>query len=75
MSLYLQFIKGFDPRVVGLILVVQTVFMVIMSPIAGRLSDKIEPGKLASLGMGIILVIFAVYLGQLNLIHKIIQNS
>ena len=27
--------------------------MVIMSPIAGRLSDKFDPGKLASLGMAI----------------------
>lgn len=53
LSLYLQYIKGFDPKVTGLVLVVQTVFMVIMSPIAGRLSDKFDPGKLASLGMAI----------------------
>lgn len=53
LSLYLQFIKGFDPQVAGLILVVQTVFMVIMSPIAGRLFDKLEPRKIASLGMAI----------------------
>ncbi len=62
LSLYLQFIKGFDPNVTGLILVVQTVFMVIISPIVGKLSDKFDPGKLASLGMGIItigLLIFA----------------
>jgi len=50
-SLYLQFIKGFSPEIAGLVLVVQTVFMVLMSPIAGRLSDKFDPGKLASLGM------------------------
>lgn len=56
MSLYLQFIKGFNPNITGLILVVQTVFMVIMSPIAGKLSDRFEPGKLASLGMGLITV-------------------
>lgn len=70
LSLYLQFIKGFDPRVVGLILAVQTVFMVIMSPIAGRLSDKVEPRKLASLGMGIItigLVIFALITAETSL--------
>ncbi|MGZ7116707.1 MAG: MFS transporter [Methanobacterium sp.] len=70
LSLYLQFIKGLDPRVVGLILVVQTVFMVIMSPIAGKLSDRIEPRKLASLGMGIItigLVIFALITAQTSL--------
>jgi MFS family permease len=62
LSLYLQFIKGFDPNVAGLILVVQTFFMVIISPFAGRLSDKFEPGKIASIGMAVItigLLIFA----------------
>jgi EmrB/QacA subfamily drug resistance transporter len=70
LSLYLQFIKGFDPEVAGLILVVQTVFMVIMSPIAGRLSDKFDPGKLASLGMAITtigLVIFALITDETSL--------
>ncbi|MDI6645343.1 MAG: MFS transporter [Methanobacteriaceae archaeon] len=70
LSLYLQFIKGFDPKVAGLILAVQTIFMVIMSPIAGRLSDKIEPRKLASLGMGIItigLLIFALITEETSL--------
>jgi EmrB/QacA subfamily drug resistance transporter len=62
LSLYLQFIKGFDPEVAGLILVVQTFFMVTISPIAGRLSDKFDSGKLASAGMAMItigLLIFA----------------
>ena len=62
LSLYLQYIKGLDPNITGLILVVQTVLMVLISPFAGRLSDKFDPGKLASLGMGLItmgLVIFA----------------
>ena len=70
LSLYLQFIKGFDPRIAGLILAIQTVFMVIMSPIAGRLSDKIEPRKLATLGMAIItigLLIFALITAETSL--------
>lgn len=53
LSLYLQYIKGFDPRAAGLILATQTFFMAIMSPLAGRLSDRFEPRKLASLGMTI----------------------
>jgi EmrB/QacA subfamily drug resistance transporter len=61
MSLYLQFIKGFDPEVAGLILAVQTIFMVIMSPIAGRLSDRFEPGKLASIGMAIITIAMIIF--------------
>lgn len=62
LSLYLQFIKGFEPNIAGLVLVVQTFFMVVISPIAGRLSDKFDAGKLASIGMAIItvgLLIFA----------------
>ncbi|MGF7119254.1 MFS transporter [Methanobacterium oryzae] len=70
LSLYLQFIKGFDPQIAGLILAVQTIFMVIMSPIAGRLSDKFDPGKLASLGMMIVtlgLLIFALITDETSL--------
>jgi len=42
LSLYLQYIKGLDPKITGLILVVQTVFMVLISPFAGRLSDRYD---------------------------------
>ena len=53
LSLYLQYIKGFDPRVAGLVLATQTIFMALVSPVAGRLSDKYESRKLASIGMAI----------------------
>lgn len=62
LSLYLQYIKGLDPRGAGLILAVQTFCMALMSPIAGRLSDKYESRILASIGMAMItvgLIIFA----------------
>ena len=61
LSLYLQFIKGFDPEVAGLIMAVQPVFMVIMSPMAGRLSDRFDPVKLASLGMAIITIAMIIF--------------
>lgn len=51
MSLYLQNVKGFDPQTAGLILVAQPVVMAAFSPVAGRLSDKIEPRVVASAGM------------------------
>lgn len=51
LSLYLQYIKGFTPEQSGLILMVQAVVMIICAPIAGSLSDKIEPFIVASLGM------------------------
>jgi EmrB/QacA subfamily drug resistance transporter len=53
MSLYLQYIKGFTPQNAGLIIMLQPVIMMIFAPIAGRLSDKKNPGKIASAGMGI----------------------
>lgn len=74
LSLYLQYIKGLTPEVTGLILVVQTVFMMALSPVAGRLSDKFDPGKLASLGMTIIacgLLIFA-FINQDTSLYMII---
>ena len=51
LSLYLQYIKALDPLSAGLILVAQPVMMAIFAPIAGRLSDKFLPQKLAALGM------------------------
>jgi len=53
LSLYLQSAKGLSPQQAGLILVVQPATMALFSPLAGRLSDRIEPRVLASLGMGL----------------------
>ena len=53
LSLYLQYIKGLDPQSTGLILVAQPVVMAVFAPIAGRLSDRILPQKLASMGMAL----------------------
>lgn len=53
LSLYLQYIKGFSPERAGLILVSQPVIMATLSPLAGRLSDRVEPRLLASGGMAL----------------------
>ena len=53
LSLYLQYIKGLSPGDAGLILIAQPVVMAVFSPVAGRLSDHLEPRLVASLGMGI----------------------
>jgi EmrB/QacA subfamily drug resistance transporter len=52
-SLYLQYLKGLDARAAGLIMISQPVTMTLLSPLAGKLSDKRNPGSIASLGMGI----------------------
>jgi len=54
LSLYLQFIKGLNPQEAGMILVIQPLLMAVFSPLAGTLSDKIDAGKVASVGMALI---------------------
>lgn len=51
LSLYLQKIQGLSPRNAGLILIAQPSVMALFSPVAGRLSDRIQPRYLATLGM------------------------
>ena len=53
MSLYLQYIQDLSARDAGLVLVSQPVIMAIVSPVAGRLSDRIEPRLLATVGMAL----------------------
>jgi EmrB/QacA subfamily drug resistance transporter len=53
LSLYLQYIKALTPQEAGAILVIQPVMMAVFSPLAGRLSDRIEPGWVASSGMAL----------------------
>ncbi len=53
LSLYLQYNRGFDPWTAGAILVIQPVTMAAVSPFAGRLSDRVMPGTIASFGMGL----------------------
>ena len=53
LSLYLQYTKGFSPQNAGLALVSQPIIMTIFSPLAGRLSDRIEPRIVASTGMAL----------------------
>jgi MFS family permease len=56
LSLYLQYMKGYGPEVTGLILIVQPVVQVVLSPLAGWLSDRVEPRIVASVGMGLCVV-------------------
>jgi EmrB/QacA subfamily drug resistance transporter len=51
LSLYLQYTKGLSPQSAGTILVAQPLIQAMVSPLAGRLSDKIEPRVVASVGM------------------------
>jgi EmrB/QacA subfamily drug resistance transporter len=53
LSLYLQYIRGFSAETAGLILIAQPVVQMCFSPLAGRLSDRVEPRIVATAGMAI----------------------
>jgi EmrB/QacA subfamily drug resistance transporter len=53
LSLYLQYIKGLTPENAGFILISQPMVQASFSPFAGRLSDRIEPRIVASVGMAL----------------------
>jgi len=78
LSLYLQFVKGLSPRDAGLILVAQPIMMAVFSPLAGRLSDRVDARWLASLGMAItvvglsILAFFNADTSQLSIVLSLI---
>jgi MFS family permease len=55
-SLFMQYLKGLSPQEAGYILLVQPLMQAIFSPIAGRLSDKIETRKIVSLGILLVIV-------------------
>lgn len=75
LSFYLQYVKGLSPQQAGFVLVSQPIIMAIFSPPAGRLSDKIEPGIVAAVGMalsaaGLFLLIFIT--SETGLLHLIL---
>jgi EmrB/QacA subfamily drug resistance transporter len=53
LSLYLQYLLRLGPRDAGLVMLAQPVMMALFSPLAGRLSERIEPRIIASTGMAL----------------------
>jgi len=75
-SLYLQYLKGFNPQSAGLVLVAMPAMQAIFSPLAGRLSDRIEPRLIASVGMAFTtvgLVVF-VFLNEETSLGLVVGN-
>ncbi len=76
LSLYLQYIKGMSPQTTGTVLMAQPVMMALLSPFAGKLSDRVEPRLIATTGMSITVVgvsLFAM-LGTSTAVGLIIAN-
>jgi EmrB/QacA subfamily drug resistance transporter len=66
LSLYLQVARGLAPSQAGLVLLIQPLIQTVVSPLSGRLADRIAPGRLANLGMALNtagLVLAALFLG------------
>ncbi len=76
MSLYLQYIKGMTPQAAGTVLMAQPVIMAVFSPLAGRLSDRVEPRLPATVGMAVTALGMAVFtqLGTDSSVNGIIGN-
>ncbi len=76
LSLYLQYIMGFTPRDAGLVLIAQPLVMALFSPAAGRLSDRLEPRVVASLGMGLCALglFFFTWLGPASRLEAVVAN-
>jgi EmrB/QacA subfamily drug resistance transporter len=53
LSLYLQYIKKLTPENAGLVLISQPIVQALFSPFSGKLSDRIEPRIVASIGMAL----------------------
>jgi EmrB/QacA subfamily drug resistance transporter len=53
LSMYLQYIKALDAQQAGLVMMASPITQAIISPVAGKLSDRVEPYKLASVGMAV----------------------
>jgi EmrB/QacA subfamily drug resistance transporter len=53
LSLYLQYVRKLTPESAGLILIAQPIVQALCSPFSGKLSDRIEPRIVASIGMAL----------------------
>lgn len=53
---YFQYVKGWDPQMTGMILIISPLILALMSPISGRLSDRYHPQKIATIGLFVMLV-------------------
>lgn len=52
-SIYLQVVMGYSSQTAGLIMIFQPLIMALLSPVAGRLSDRFSPFRMSSLGMAL----------------------
>jgi EmrB/QacA subfamily drug resistance transporter len=53
LSLYLQYIKALNAQDAGIVMMASPITQAVISPLAGRLSDRVEPHRIATVGMAV----------------------
>lgn len=61
LNYHFQYLMGYSPQYSGLLLIVTPLIMALFAPISGKLSDKINPQKLASIGMSLVSIAMFIY--------------
>jgi MFS family permease len=56
LSLHMQSVLGHAANTAGLVLAVSTLLMAALAPFAGRLADRIQPARVASVGVAVVLL-------------------
>ena len=77
MSIYLQSVLGLSSREAGLVMLIQPIVMAVLSPTAGKLSDRHSPTRIATVGMaitalGILGLVAVVHLESLWLVVPVV---
>ena len=75
LNYHLQYIKGFDSQLTGIILIIPPLFQVVLAPLAGKWSDHINPQILSAIGMvsgTISLVLFTFLNSGTSLLYLIV---
>lgn len=76
LSLYLQYVKDMSPQSTGIILLAQPLIMALFSPVAGKISDRVNPVLIASTGAGFIttgLLSFCFISGKSSILFVIVS--
>ena len=63
MPFYLLVARGLPPATAGLVMLAHPAMVVVVSPLAGRLSDRIGPGFPRTLGLGVVAVAIFLFSG------------
>ncbi|MCI5866518.1 MAG: MFS transporter [Methanosphaera sp.] len=62
LNYHFQYIQGLDSQTTGIILIITPLLMAIVSPISGRISDKVIPQIIAAIGMVLVTIAMFIFI-------------